>query len=613
MVCVRYYCLNSSLVPCVATESCLPQNMGCDGACPPGMSLCPTTDICHTDTLSESCDNTGITCLVERSLVQRSDRTRYCASTSTLPSAGLNCSNGSIYCEEIETCMSLFAPDLCQACPGQLLPCPGSGECVTELVRCCASNEIYCEVLSMCLDAGLRCELPNISPEITRDLFYLGSVYDNSSDSSSSVTSFVIQGILGNDTDPAMDSQGEELSIAITGASNLSRTYGEWQFSLSNNGSWTGIELEVLSEANALLLPSTASLRFVRKAIELDGAVWLRVKLWDGNQDGYISPNETLVRSQGPSFASTIPYTSTSAFSQASSLLVILSQPLNSPPSFLPSSDQWNFRDIKEDVSFGSNLGDVLYDVVSSVYVPDVAVLPTTFIEGFPSSDYEQLLPDEVTGEYFSNVRDVNPTRVQRQMASLSGQMPGVAVTFDPAVSAESGTWQVALRNNPQIFVNLDSVITPQTAALLDTNARLRYLPNPDFCGTTSILLAPWDGFWSDSVASALPNGYIVSNIPPSLDVSSSARLSNYNLGSWERGVVNVQCVPDPPSIENKRILTSAIPYQLVHVYKDLFTILVDRDVVSVREEENTLAIYLHIVLQDPVNIKRISPAPENK
>ncbi len=606
--------MNTSLVPCIATESCLPPNMGCNGACPQSQSLCPTTDICHVTTLTEPCDSTGITCLVGRSLVQGSNQTRFCEETSALPPQGQNCSNQSVYCLELGMCMSLSAPDLCQACPGNLVQCPGSGECVTELVRCCQSNELYCEVLGACIDSTFRCELPNVPPDNMQELIYLGSHSDYAATSASMGMGFVVSTVLGNETDPAMDSQGEELSIAITGASRLMLDEGEWQVTSSDGGgSWTTIDASVLSESNALLLPSTARVRFVRRAIELDGAVWLQVKLWDGNVDGYVSPNQTLVRSKDISFASTVPYTSTSAFSQESSLLVILLLPLNPPPSFVPSRSPWSFGSIQEDVSTGSNLGDVLSDVISSVYIPNFRVLPSNYIEEFPSSgNYEQLLPTDARSEYFDAVTNVNPTRIQRQMSASLGRIPGVGVAFDPETN-NSGIWQTTLGNNPQLFVNLDTVLSSNTALLLNTDTRLRFLPRPDFCGNVSILLAPWDGYWTNSIASILPDGYIVTNIPPTTDASSTSRLSIYNLGQWEEGVVRVLCISDPPYVAENYVMTSAIPYRLVHIYSHLFTVLIDRETASIREQADMLAIFLQIVLRSEVSIQRISSASDDR
>ena len=608
-VCVSYSCVDTSLVSCTATETCQSRNVGCNRTCPLGMSLCPTTNICYTITLSESCDDTGITCLEAQSLVQRSDQTRECAVTDTLPSSGQYCNNESIYCEELNTCMILTAPVLCQPCPGQKLLCPGSSECVTNLVHCCGTNEVYCEVLNSCLGVGRRCELPNVSPKSSLGLIYLQSISNFSEDTIYSRSGHVIYELLGNGTTPAVDSQGEEISVAIIGASQVSPTFGEWQFSLSQNSSWTRLVPSQLSETSALLLPNTAHLRFVRRLIELDGAVWLRVKLWDGNQDGFLSSSSELVRSQEPSFTSSTPYAVNSAFSLNSTLLVILIHPLNSPPSFLSPFTQLNFTSIQEDVSFRENLGNTLSDVIFSVNIPDFRVLSTDRIEGLPDTFYEQLLPADVIHHYYNDVNDVNPTRIQRQFAQQSGQFPGVAVTFDSIASNLSGTWQVALTNDPQIFVSLDSIISSNTgsenAVLLNTTARLRFLPGPSFCGTVSILLAPWDGY-KDLVVSSLSDGYFTVNIPP-------RKLLHYNLGLWERGVVTVQCIADSPLVFETRVQISVIPYQLTYVYESLFTLLLDRNISSLREEEVVFTNYLHVILQHQVSIMRLSPTPAGR
>ena len=615
-VCVDYRCLNSTLIPCIAMETCLPVNVACAGTClEGGMSVCPTTNLCHMTTLSESCDNTNVTCLIGQSLVQRNDTTRYCAVTNTLPQNGRLCNSDSVYCEELDRCMNRSSPYLCQRCPGQLLPCPNSGDCVTNLVQCCSPDEAFCSTLNSCLQLGTRCELPNIAPSVPSELVYLKTMTAFNESAIYSSEGHVISVLLGNNgTNPAVDSQGEEVSVAIVGASDVTISYGEWQFALTPYENWMRINRSLLSESNALLLPNTARLRFVRKSIELDGAVWLRARLWDGNTDGFLSPRQDLVQRHSPSFMSTLPYTPSGAFSQAATLLTVIISPAILPPSFNPMATL-QFTRIQEDVVFAQNLGNALFDLILSVEIPNFSVLSEDRIEGFPqgmSSVYEQLLPAEVTSLYYDNIRRVNPTRKERQLAHQSGQLPGVAVSLDSMTTNNSGLWQVALSDDPKLFLSLDSIISSTDMILLNTTARLRFLPHPDSCGVVSILLAPWDGFWNSTVATQLPSGFIISNAPQSNQLSSS-QLSMYNLNSWERAQLAIECLPDRPRVLERLVHLSPIPYRIIHWYERVFSLLVDRNPSSLRQEELIFANYLQIILQHTVSLLRFSPATERR
>lgn len=613
-MCLDYSCLDSALIPCVATDTCQPANVACNGLCPTaGYSVCPTTGLCHVTTLAESCDSSNITCLVGQTLVQRTDSVRYCAVTAILPVVAASCTNGTVYCEDLGVCMNLSAPNLCRACPGRLQLCPNTSDCVSDLAECCGSDEEqFCAVLNRCLQAGVRCELPNIAPVVTSDLIYLDSLRAFDEDVYSG-EGYVISVLLG---DPAVDSQGEELSVALTATSDVSATEGEWQFALGSNTDWQRINSSDLSESNALLLPSTARLRFMKRAVELDGAVWIRAKLWDGNADGFLSPRQDLVRTADPGFSSTVPFSADGAFSQSSTLLVVLIHPQISPPFFSPLATR-QFTSIQEDVLFSRNFGDSLSDLIVAVTFPDFAVLSTDSVEGFPESPtrpYEELLPEEVRGEYYDVIGRVNPTRVEREQARASGQLPGVAVMLDSANDTSSaGEWQVAFSNVPRQFLGLESLLLSAESSnmvLLNTTAGLRFLPDPDFCGAASILLAPWDGFWNTSVATPLGNGYIVSSFSGNGQGSS---LTQYNLNSWWRATITVECVPDRPQALESDFHIAPIPYRIAYRYERLFTVLVEREISSLRQEQELFSNYLHIVLQHSVTLERFAPALERR
>ena len=586
--------------------------MACDGVCPQDMSVCPTTNICHVTTLSESCDQSDETCLIGQTLVQRANGSRYCTNSSLLSNVGEMCSDqGFVYCEVLDECQNISTPMPCQPCPDGLFYCERISSCVANMSECCDANSYYCEVLGLCIETGLRCELPNVAPVTSSQLIHIESLVAFDPDIVYSSQGHVIAQLLGNGTHIAVDSQGEQVSIAIVQVSPIPVDQGKWQYSLCGDGNsaclastsnWERIDGDMVSESNALVLPNIARIRFVRRSIELAGAAWLRVKLWDGNVDGYLSPRNDLVSLSPPQYLNSLPYMNNGAFSENTTLLSILIHPYIQPPSF-SSQASFQFTSTLEDTIFAYNYGTVISDIVTSVNVPDLSPTSEGIIQGFLND--EQLLPFEARENYLSDVRRANPVRFWRQAARLSGQLPGVAVSLNISTPS-SGKWQVSLSGDPKRFVGITSLIDPSThLLLLNTTARLRFLPKENFCGAVSILLGAWDGFWNDSVATQLDSGYIISPFPP-----SSSSLSHYNLDVWEEAWINITCVPDKPIVLDERVLLDPpIPYRLAYHYERLFTALVARDFASVRRERDTLANYLQLILRVPVTVKRISKA----
>ena len=589
--------------------------MACDGVCPPGMSVCPTTNICHVTTLSESCDLTNETCLIGQTLVQRPNGYRYCANSSLLSSVGEMCSDqGFVYCEALDECQNISTPLLCQPCPNGLFYCERNNSCVADVADCCEANSYYCEVFGSCIKTGLRCELSNIAPMAASQLIHIESLVAFDSDLVYSSQGHVIAQLLGNGTHPGVDSQGEQVSIGIVQVSPTPLNHGEWQYSLcgtedfaclASTSNWEKIDGDMLSQSNALVLPNIARVRFVRRSIELAGVVWLRVKLWDGNEDGYVSPSNDLVSLSSPQYLDTLPYMDNGAFSENTTLLTILVHPYIQPPSF-NSQASFQFTSILEDTVFAYNYGNIVSDIVASVDVPDLNPIPEGIIQGFSNGeDEEQLLPFEVRQSYLNDIKRANQVRLQRQAAFLSGQLPGVAISLNLSASSTLGKWQVSLGGDPKRFVSIVSLIDPSTQLLLlNTTARLRFLPEENFCGTVSILLGAWDGFWNDSVTTRLDSGYIISPLPP-----ASSSLSHYNLNMWEEVRISVTCVPDKPVVLDEHVLLDPIPYRLAYRYERLFTALVARNFASVRRERDTLANYLQLILRVSVTIKRVSKA----
>ena len=577
------------------------------------MSVCPTTNVCHESSITESCDSTNETCLIGQTLVQRADESRYCTNSSLLPSIGQTCTElGLVYCEALNECQNVSASLLCRPCPVGLFYCDISDSCIENMTDCCVDSSYYCDLLGMCIDASLRCELPNVAPEVVSQLIHLESVTVLDIDLGYPNEGHVIAELLGNSTHPGVDSQGEQVSIAIVQVSPVVYNDGEWQYSLCDNIStcseWMYVDGDVLSELNALVLPNNARVRFVIKSIELAGAVWLRVRIWDGNEDGYVSPRNDLVSLSSPQYLPTLPYSDRGAFSENTAVLTLLVHPYIRPPVF-NSQASFKLTSILEDTVFAYNLGNVISDVVESVEVQYLNPLPEGIVHGFSSlpngAEIELLLPFDVRESYLGDVRQANSVRLQRRAARDSGQLPGVAIALNLLVPSSSGKWQVSLSGDPKRFVSIASLIDPSTQLLLlNTTARLRFLPEVNFCGDVSILLGAWDGFWNPSVAIQLDSGYVISYLPPARSI-----LSDYNLNEFEEVLLNVSCMPDKPVVQVQQVLLDPIPYRISYRYERLFTALLDRDSDSVRGERSTLESYLQLILRVPATIRRISKA----
>ena len=523
-----------------------------------------------------------------------------------------------VYCEGLDECSNITAEFLCQACPTGLSICSHTGQCLSNPNLCCPVTEYYCEVLNQCVSTGERCELSNVVPNIDSSLIYIDSITDFSM-SSSAGPGYTIAFILsGNSNLPAVDSQGEEVSIAVIETSAIPTSDGEWQYSICGdlllNSTCDNIDTEWIgisdvTERRALVLPNTARLRFERKRIELEGAVWLRAKLWDGNEDGYLSPHTRLVRRIQPHFNSTIPFSNNGAFSQNSTILTILVNPLITKPEF-DSAASYELSSIAEDIPFVDNRGNTVMDITTAVNTPDFSVLPEDRIEGFPSNEienvnlYEQLLPENARATYYAAVSRVNPTRIERNLAMASGQRPGVGMTRDSLASFD-GRFQVSFTGDERLYTDLDSLLVDNgTFLLLNTSARLRFLPSKQFCGEAAILLRAWDGYLNGTLATRVNSGHIIANV-----ANGTHLFSEYNLNRWEQSTINVECALDEPILLQQELNVTPAPYQILQRYERLFTTQIALDINSLRARESELAGFLQLVLQQEIDVKRIYPS----
>lgn len=593
--------------------------MACAGLCPEGTAVCPTTDTCHVTSLQESCDGSNVTCLIGQTLVQRVDNTRACVPSSSLPLNAANCTVEEVYCTALDECGAISSPSVCQACPVGLLLCVDTGECVPNLLHCCGENGYFCDILGRCLDNSEVCQLPNVAPVVDTPLIHVESILNCESNSAGSGDGHVISQLLSNNSEsPAVDPQGEELSIAIVEVPSIPLSEGEWQFGLCSNTSdmepcqvevWNGIG--DVSEERALLLPSSARLRFVRIAVELEGAVWVRVRLWDGNENGYLSPAMDIVRFAPPRYASTLPFSPTGAFSEDTLLLSLLLLPSLPPPRFSQLTSL-RLSTILEDTQITSNHGNTLQELVVEVSVPHLNVLPENEVEGFPElsdsipgsvGSYGNLLPLGVREEYLERVREVNPTRLQRQSVMEQGYSPGVGIRLDSNIT---GSWQVSWNGDVMTFVFLDSLVSSSNQILLlNTSARIRFIPNPDYCGQVSIPLQAWDGYWNQTASSRTEGGFLV---------TMETALSPYNLNSQlEEATQVVECVPDKPVILVSPVQLEPVSYYVSYDYERVFTVIVSMEASSLRAEQDRLAELVRVILEETVTIVRVAAAAQER
>ena len=537
----------------------------------------------------------------------------------SLPSTALSCTQPNmIYCSELDQCSLLTAPHLCRHCPLHLFYCPTTDSCLPSEQQCCSAMENYCDVLASCLPNNGRCELPNVAPRVEQSLFLAEVVMSFDEDTIYSSDGYVVGLLLSSDNETATDSQGEELGVAITEVQDVSLSLGEWQFATCRDSvgdtfgtcryltsPWQLLPSRI-DQSNAFLLPPDSRLRFVRKTLELEGAIWLRVKLWDGNKDGYLSPEQNLTRSETPHFESTLPFTANGAFSEETSLVALLLYPETTQPEFPDVGVAVQLSAINEEEIPLYNKGNVLRDVIGSVQLTDLPVINDFIIGGFPSvppqlniSHYQALLPSNIIDGYFEAVSKANPPRKARAYARAMNQSPGVALSFDPPTDSTTGRWQVSGSTSAFDWTYLDDVIDESSVVLLNLSALVRFTPSKDFHGKVSVRLQPWDGFWNDTIATVTPDNYIV---------ASSLSNQSLSLNSVVRAELEVLSVEEAPIILERFFELDPLPYSILYNYARLFTLEIEQPVDVLRQDQGTIAQLLQVALGHAVNLKRFVP-----
>ena len=612
-LCVRHYCSDVSLSACLPSHTCLPPSMACDGQCPAGTELCPTTQFCHMTSLQESCDGTNTTCLIGQILVETVDSKRMCHTPSSLPLSAQSCSEDQVYCLVTDVCVNTTSPPpSCPTCPSGQTRCADTGECVASSSHCCGESSFFCHILEVCLVDGERCELPNIAPTTFTSHIHVESILTFTPESGDS---HVIATLLSNGSNsPATDSQGEEVSIAIVGTAPIPSSLGEWQFTTCLNHSslelgGDGSECELVewttvgsvTEEHALLLPSVARLRFLRRAVQLEGAVWMKVKIWDGNEEGFLSPTSDAVRNTHPRHGNTLPFSETGAFSENSTLLTLLLFPVVPRPSFPPSAPL-ALSPLTEDTPITGNHGNTVEELVLRVLVPELPVLPDDVIQGLPPVlpfPESEILESQEVRDYIAKVREVNPARLERLSVVERGLAPGVGIRLSSINEEVKGQWQVSWNGDIRRFVYVNSLLSSTNQILLlNTTARIRFIPVPDYCGDVSIPFQPWDGYWNETETNQPEYGFLV---------TTDTALSQYNVNDVLLATQTVECISDTPSFQLDRIQMDPIPYYMSYTYERLFTMIVAMEMGVLRGNRDRLSELVHLTLEREIVILRIA------
>lgn len=588
----------------------------CGDSCPLGMQVCPATGICHPMSRDQPCATLPDTCLIGQTLVQQANGSRLCVDSSTLPPQGMSCTQvGMVFCEELLSCSNLSAVPLCQPCPTGLLRCPNTGACVSNKSLCCDVSNSFCELLDMCIPDTQQCRLPNIAPTISSNLILLETLTSYSPSQNTASSGRMIGRLLGNGSGLALDSQGEELGIAITELSEFTGGQGEWQYALctgpisacetcSNLGNkWTALPSNITGDV-ALFLPNTACLRFWRKSLLIEGAAWIRARVWDGSIGGYLSNSSSLVRYQSPHMRAVPQFTNTSSVSEYTTLLVAMLQPLDEPPKF-NSTASLSLPSINEDVDLVDNLGATMEDIVVSVDVLKLPVHDSVTVPGLPSvrppltvPTYQQLLPAETLTAYFEQATLVNNVRQKRLSSS---NVPAVAVSLNGTDSSD-GRWQVSLDGDSRHFVYLSDIISSnEQLLLLNTTSRLRFLPADNYHGRPSLNLRAWDGVAPSSLNIMNYNSFTA-------HLAALSSFSDFSLSIENEVQLVVNSVEDVPTITSSSAQLTPLPYLIRYQYQYVFTVLVTREIASMRTDREYLNDLLYLTLEVPVDVHRLYP-----
>ncbi|KAI6659268.1 protocadherin Fat 4-like [Oopsacas minuta] len=602
--CFLYTCFSSDEYLCGEQQpGCISYSLQCNGVCSLNYSLCAADNLCYPNTISSlPCDNQNTICLNGYILVQLSDQSRVCTHPSDLPAMGQICNTlGKVYCDEIDSCQNIQNnPSLCQLCSSQEFQCPDTNECVSSSKMCCSTSDYFCNITDSCLSADLSCPpvSSNIAPTIPSKAILLPS---------SSLGS-VIGLLLGDGTAVGVDTQMEEVAIAIICQFPVDNLSGYWQYIKCRDGptdvygacsvlEYPWIDLPVTTSIdNAFILPPNYRIRFVRMQTVLEGSVWLRAHLWDGFNEAVETDSLSVVREADPHFAFLPPFESNSAFSQEYLYFVSIFNPVTSFPAFI-SPNIVSFPDIEEDYSSLQNNGVLLSELLGGVYSPNLYVISTTVVLGLPPSeatDIQNSLPSSSLTSYFSSVVSTNIIR-SRRLSVTAGFLLA-------SVNDDQGVWQVTATGRQSDWYPITSILDNTNQLLyIPLESRVRFIPNEHTHSTATISIHPWDGTsqgLSMQTVTIRDVTYQVANVLPTA----------FALGDANSMSLHIISAPDNPVVIINELLLPTIPYFIQYRRDNVFVIELEMSVDMFKQQQDLLSNYFAVLFHSTVSILYFEP-----
>ncbi len=255
---------------------------------------------------------------------------------------------------------------------------------------------------------------------------------DRASATGTSVSTLLNQGTVnyddnGIDTVPSGSTGTPRTGIAITDNASTA-AQGTWQYSTDSGTTWTNIPYTGLGNDNAIVLPNSATLRFVPNGDWNGTPGALTARISDGT-DGLPATGVQNIGTPG----------GTSQWSDGTITIGTTTPPVNDAP-----------------VASGA------------------ATLPSV-----PEDTTPATAPGKTVSELFTPT--FNDSRDDVVDGSSANSLAGIAITANDA-TATQGTWQYTLDGTT--WVDVPHTVGDTTALILPSTASLRFVPEPEWNGT---------------------------------------------------------------------------------------------------------------------------------
>ena len=259
---------------------------------------------------------------------------------------------------------------------------------------------------------------------------------DDPSATGTSVSTLLNQGTInytdGTDTVPGGSTGTSRTGIAITGNASTA-AQGTWQYSTDGGATWVNIPNTGLGDANAIVLPNTATLRFAPNG-DWNGT--------PGSLTARVSDGDGGLPATGAQNLGTVGGTS-----------------------------QWS----NDTITIGTTTPPVNDAPVAS----GTATLPAV-----PEDTTTATAPGRTVSELFTPT--FNDSRDDVVDGSSANSLAGIAITANAATAAQ-GNWQYTLDGTTWVDVPRTG-LGDATALILPSTASLRFVPEPNWNGTPGSL-----------------------------------------------------------------------------------------------------------------------------